>query len=326
MEQIRGQCIHLQPRKQGHRFLAMLFLLSMLLQRCGSNGLHRVDDGATTIAVNRDSQPKPSPEQSETPLSKVLPPALPTIVYNYVGGLNGLKWTIYTESLCEKEADLQARCNELEKGFFGEERWRKYYGEVEAEPPIPDYLFRLYTQPCKLWLSKKVYETHLLTLIPATVDGEALTLDSFRKMTKQPKHGAYKRGYSYYNDAVKNELGYKGVVASHWALMTRDVIKESRGKSRGEHLVLLMEKNELAKIDYMLPPILDGVVSTLCHHVVGEERLFPDSPCTYSRCLESINNNQNVSVFGVFSSGGLRVDCYQKNFDHADIGVAFLVR
>ena len=297
---INPQNVAVQPRKQGHRFVATLFLFGMLLQRCGGNGLQMEDDGAMTIAANHN--------QRETALSKVLPPDVETIVYHYVGGLDGLKLTIYTENLCKKEEELQACCSALEKAVFDAEKWRKYYGEVGQEPRIPDWIPRLLTQDCKLWPGKKVYDTHLLTLIPPTVGGKPLTLTSFSELIQKPQNGGHGTKYSYYDSDVKKEHGDNPAGPSHWALMTRDVLPDSRNQTYKDQCAFMQKRASALGIPYTLPSILAGAVSVLCHHVETGTKLFSNSPSTYSRCIEILaNKKERPLVFGYFDSSGLGV-------------------
>jgi hypothetical protein len=187
---------------------------------------------------------------------------------------------------------------------FGAEKWRKYYGEVGAAPSVPDHLFRLYTQDCKLWPGKKVYDTHLLTLIPATVGGKPLTLDSFAELIQKPQNGGHGTKYRYYSDEVKKELGAKPAGASHWALMTRDLIEGSKSKSYDDQRKLVAQQAQKFNIPYTLTPILDGVASVVCHHAETGVKLFPN---VYSRTSERLKQQGLGGCFGRFGADGLSV-------------------
>ena len=188
--------------------------------------------------------------------------------------------------------------------IFGAEKWRKYYGEVGAEPAIPKNLLELYTQDCKLWPGKKVYDTHLLTLIPATVGGKPLTLDSFAELIQKPQNGGHGTKYSYYSDEVKKELGAKSAGPSHWALMTRDLIEGSKSKSYDDQRKLVAQQAQKFNIPYILTPILDGVASVVCHHAETGVKLFPN---VYSRTLERLKQQGLGGIFGYFAAAGLYV-------------------
>ena len=255
----------------------------------------------------------------------MLPTALQAIVYDYVGGLTGLKLTVRNEHVYNNEEELRACWSTLDNAVFDAEKWGKYYGEVGPEPAIPKHLLEFYTQDCKLWPGKKVYDTHLLTLIPATVGGEPLTLNSFAELIKISQNGGQGTKYLHYDSTVKAEFGAKPAGASHWALMTRDVVEGSRSKSYADQRALAVQKAKKLGTCYMLTPILSGVVSISCHHVAGGGRLFPDLPHTYSRCLESVSNGKWPAVFGGFSLGGLVVCSRIDDCDLDFIGVALCV-
>src|ERR1700733_14909271 len=59
---------------------------------------------------------------------------------------------------------------------FGKAQCEKYFGDVGIEPPLPPDIEQILDASCPFWPGKKVKETHLLTLIPQTVNGQSLTL------------------------------------------------------------------------------------------------------------------------------------------------------
>ena len=208
------------------------------------------------------------------------------------------------EQETKHKAEEQKRQAIIPATAFGAEKWRKYYGDVGAAPAIPKNLLELYTQDCKLWPGKKVYDTHLLTLIPATVGGKPLTLNSFRELMKNPQGSGHAvRDYEYYDD-LKKELGDKPAPASHWALMTRDVIEGSKSKSYDDQRKWVAQQAQKFNIPYTLTAILDGVASVLCHHAETGVKLLPDA---YSRASESLQDGQRCAFFGNFGADGLNV-------------------
>jgi len=59
---------------------------------------------------------------------------------------------------------------------FGKAEWKKYFGDVGAEPPLPANLNKILYSPCPFWPGRKVLETHLLTLIPSHINKENLAI------------------------------------------------------------------------------------------------------------------------------------------------------
>ena len=69
---------------------------------------------------------------------------------------------------------------------FGKEAWAKYFGDVGIEPPLPTDIVKILKAPCPYWPTKKVIETHLLVLIPETINRRPLTLTSLGELIKKP--------------------------------------------------------------------------------------------------------------------------------------------
>jgi V8-like Glu-specific endopeptidase len=180
------------------------------------------------------------------------------------------------------------------KEAFGAEQWATYFGDVGEVPALPSNIEDILNSYCP-YTGKKVRESHLLTLIPATVGGKALTLSKLGELIKSPIKGCSIK-YSAF-DVGEHD---KAVNSSYWALITKDVIPNSRNKTYAE------QKN-LLKQNYKVPKAIEAAVSVLMHHAQGGERLYSDSPSyTYTRCEEAMGLYR---VFvGGFGSGGLAVD------------------
>jgi hypothetical protein len=187
---------------------------------------------------------------------------------------------------------------------FGKAKWAKYFGDIGVEPPLPPNIEEILGIPCIFWPDKKVRDTHLLVLIPQTVNGKAFHLDSLAELIQSPKSG-HKTEYSYYWDKIKKELGTKSL-GSHWVLMTRDVIPESRSKTCEDQKALVQKHAQSSKIPYELPKALEAATAILAHHVETGERLYGDNPATWTRCQERVSDGWPVAIGG-FSSGGLSV-------------------
>ena len=73
-------------------------------------------------------------------------------------------------------------CPLLTKTIFrntalGKKEWEKYFGDIGIEPPLPSNIEDILNEPCSFWPDKKIKETHLLVLIPNTVNGKPFTID-----------------------------------------------------------------------------------------------------------------------------------------------------
>ncbi|MBS0649277.1 MAG: hypothetical protein JSS10_08660 [Verrucomicrobia bacterium] len=189
---------------------------------------------------------------------------------------------------------------------FGKELWAKYLGDVGEEPLLPSNIQEILQSPCPFWPEKKVQETHLLTLIPKTVNGKPLTLNSLEELVKKPRQGQPIK-YAFYWGEIKEQYGNQPLPSSYWALMTRDVIPVRSGHN--DPVKLLKELNQKANVQYEVPQLLEAATSIFMEYLRTGKRLYSDSPWTYTWCQESVSKHQGKKVvIGGFATGGLRVD------------------
>jgi len=199
-----------------------------------------------------------------------------------------------------RQAELERKMREeLSQIWFGKAKWEKYFGDVGVEPPLPKDIIEVLKSPCPYWIGKRVEETHMLVLIPQTVNGRPLTLNTLQELIQSPQGGGQATKYQYYYDVAQKELGDQSVPKSYWALITKDVLPNSRNKTYSEQQALI-------KGPYAVPGALEIATGILMHHVQAGERLYSDSPQTYTRCQEKLSNGYRV-VVGSFGSSGLLV-------------------
>jgi hypothetical protein len=206
---------------------------------------------------------------------------------------------------------------------FGAKEWKQYFGDVGLVPDLPSDIAAILDGPCPFWPDKHVKDTHLLMLVPATVDGKPLTLNLLAELIQRPEGGGSKTEYRYYGSDVERELGNQPSRGAYWVLMTRDVLPNSRNKTY-ENQKKLLAKHVHSKglAPYEVPHALEAVVAILLHYVRTGERLYADAPWTYTCCQEAVDNNSYPIVVGGFSSGGLIVYC--DFYVHEDRGVSCL--
>ena len=183
---------------------------------------------------------------------------------------------------------------------FGKAQWAKYFGDIGVEPSLPPDIQSILESPCPFLPGKKTKETHLLTLIPAKINGHLLTLNKLEELIQNPKQG-HKTKYRYYTADVKTELGSRPIQQTHWVLMPRDVIPGSRSKSYVDQQKLVAQYPH-----YQVPQALAAAVCVLMEHVVSGTHLYGVNPPTCTQCEESVKGYQ--VVLGGFDYGGLNVD------------------
>jgi hypothetical protein len=190
---------------------------------------------------------------------------------------------------------------------FGKELWAKYLGDVGEEPFLPSNIQQILQSTCPFFPDKKVEETHLLTLIPKTVNGKLLTLNTLEGLVKHPKQGQATK-YAHYWYEIEKQYGSQSLSSSYWVLMTRDVIPESRNKSYDAQKQLLESYRQKAHVPYEIPHLLEAAVSILMEYLQTGKRLYSDNPLTLTRCQERVSRHPHPTwplFVGGFAAGGL---------------------
>jgi hypothetical protein len=186
---------------------------------------------------------------------------------------------------------------------FGRELWAQYLGDVGEEPPLPSDIEKILKSPCPFFVGKRVEETHLLTLIPKTVNGKPLTLNSLEKLVKNPKQG-HPTQYRVYWDKIRKQYGSQPLQRSYWILMTSDVIPGSRNKSHEIQAKLLNEGSQKAQVMYEVPQLLETATSILMEYFRTGKTLYSDSNGTFTRCQEMVSQSPTKKlVVGGFAPG-----------------------
>jgi hypothetical protein len=219
-------------------------------------------------------------------------------------------------------ASLRTRSFDVPTPVFGAQAWRRYFGEVGTEPPLPSDINQILSGPCPFWSGKSVQDTHLLVLIPSTVNGSAFTLNLLEELIKYPQGEGYPTAYCFYGHDVRAALGAQSPESAYWVLMTREVLPGSRGKDYASQKALIAAHASETGLAHELPGALEATTVILSHYVRTREYLYADSPWTWTRCRELVDTIYPV-VSGGFSAGGLIVSDHEPHGDF-DYGVASL--
>ena len=190
---------------------------------------------------------------------------------------------------------------------FGKAKWAIHFGDIGHEPPLPPDIDKILSSPCpffsSFWSNKKVEETHMLVLIPATVNGNPLTLKSLGELVKAPKQG----NASKYEYLSLGEYKDTPTPRSYWALMTRDVLEGTRSKNYSDQKKIVEGFRQKTGIPYEVPNVLPTAVCLFMIHASTGKHLYGRDPWTYTRCQEAYNKDWQL-VAGGFASPGLDVD------------------
>lgn len=205
----------------------------------------------------------------------------------------------------ETRALVQAR---ILDGAFSAAAWSRYFGEVGAVPPLPDDIAKILNSSCPFWPGKRVKNTHLLALIPASVDGEPFSLNLLEALIQRPKGGGYPTRYRYYAGNIQAALGNQPpdvdpATGSYWVLMTRDVLPGSKNETYSHQQALVATYARRTGLHYELPLAVEAATVMLSHYVRSGERIYTD---THTRC-QKLADGQYPPVVGGFSLRGLLV-------------------
>jgi hypothetical protein len=194
---------------------------------------------------------------------------------------------------------------------FGSQQWSQYFGEVGTEPSLPPDISDILNSPCPFWPDRQVKDTHLLALVPATVDGKPFSLDLLGELVQHPKGGGCSTKYqrNYTPSTVQDQCGSQSPQASYWVLVTRDVIEDSKNRDYAYQQALVAQHATRTGLPYELPGVLEAATAILSHYARSGERLYAGVPRTYTRCQELVMwaGSGSAATIGDFSSEGLNV-------------------
>lgn len=201
--------------------------------------------------------------------------------------------------------------------IIGKADWDMHLGMVE-DVPLPPGMLDILNQPCPVTGDeRKVGETHRLVLIPKTVNGERLTLNSLGFLVTSKGHFPLSNcGYNRSSLDISQDPSFllteeakSPVDNAHWVLMTRDVLPASRGKGYEEQKTMVAALAIRSRSPYMLPRVLDATAYIFMHYLISPEdkrlSLLSEDPPAFTLCRE-FPQSWPVSVGGL-TLAGLRV-------------------
>jgi hypothetical protein len=170
----------------------------------------------------------------------------------------------------------------------------------EKIPPLPDNIQTL-LEPFK--------DTHFLALICE----EFGNLNKFESNILKPywekEHPKEENPLKFkYYDKTLAEHGGKPFPATHWILMPKDVLPESRNKTWTQQVALVKALSEKSGIEYQIPNLQQVLTAIMIYKVATGISLYP--PCTRTRVIEqketfqlevgSYDQSHGVGVFRPF--------------------------
>jgi hypothetical protein len=220
--------------------------------------------------------------------------------------------TASAEEFC-KRIESQIVQELLGKNFLGSEAWESQGIEVGDVPPIPESITKaLLESECPLHPGERIKDTHLLVLVPKTVDDEPfspLKLDELCATRKGSGDKLIYDGADWANSWKSQEWASAAQTASEWVLIPKrdpdpsKVAGEKHFRSKnieGQHTVhrdYYSDYREVKTEELMTAVLLNDLVN-------GEPRMLDG--WNYLRCVESNAFGGRVCV-GDFNAIGLLV-------------------
>ena len=198
----------------------------------------------------------------------------------------------------------------LGKNFLGAASWKVGFGvDVGLVPPIPKEVTQsLLESPCPLHPGQKIKDTHILMLVPKTVNGEAYTALKLDELCASRKGSGDRLIYDKeeWATAWKSTSWANAPQAqSEWVLLPKsdpDPNVSPEKHFRRKDITAQQKVHEAHYSEYREGKVLEVMTMALLNDVVnGEPRILQG--LNYLRCIEQNASGGRVCVGGVDSSG-----------------------
>lgn len=225
---------------------------------------------------------------------------------------------------------------------FSNSEWKRCFGEgvlageknTNDIDSLPDNIGQILKSPCPDVPGKRVFQTHVLFRMNKTVgltpEGEKklLTLNTLGKLaTKYFPDTKDDTGYRYIWVNILTRHGNTPIDNSCWMLMTRELLKGSRGKDFAiqQAMVASLASDALGNPVYAVPETLEAVFGifaeyfrTITPEIPGTRLLNSDINYTYTRCQEqTLDDDGNAwrNMVGAFYREGVEANYYYFDYD-----------
>ena|SRR5271156_4554010 len=211
------------------------------------------------------------------------------------------RWALVSRSWKEWAYEKSFEIREAEE-ICDEKQWKKYIGDPGIQPHLPLTLLKDYDK-----------NTHLLTFIPVTIDGQPLTMRSIEILVRNPKNGGHATQYRDIWDQIMATYGDTPNPKAHWLLLKKDLFEGTRGEA------YVVQEGIVEDHGMEVSELLGTIESVFMRFVSKGECVYKagegDELWTYTCVKEKIRKLQ--LVVGGFSAAGLAV----RNFDYDSVHV-----
>ena len=198
----------------------------------------------------------------------------------------------------------------LGKNFLGAASWKKGFGvDVGVVPPIPKEVTQsLLESPCPLHPGQKIKDTHILMLVPKTVNGEAYTALKLDELCASRKGSGDRLIDPDFISWKTQSWANAPQAQSEWVLLPKsdpDPNVSPEKHFRRKDITAQQKVHEAHYSEYREGKVLEVMTMALLNDVVNGEPRILDG-WNYLRCIEPNASGGRVCV-GFFDSDGLQV-------------------
>ena len=213
------------------------------------------------------------------------------------------------EEFCER-LDGGAVRELLGKNFLGAASWKVGFGvDVGVVPPIPKEVTQsLLESPCPLHPGQKIKDTHILMLVPKTVNGEAYTALKLDELCASRKGSGDRLIDPDFISWKTQSWANAPQAQSEWVLLPKsdpDPNVSPEKHFRSKDITAQQKVHEAHYSEYREGKVLEVMTMALLNDVVNGEPRILDG-WNYLRCIEPNASGGRVCV-GFFDSDGLQV-------------------
>ncbi len=169
---------------------------------------------------------------------------------------------------------------------------------------IPEEIRAVLNSNCPFNPGKIIAQTHILLFMPDLVNGQPLTLHSFRVLMEHPTNGLPSRFRDIWDQIIQDH-GDTPLGRSGYVLITKDVIPDSRDQTYANQKALIRQHGGVA---YEPPSFLEMVILLAAVHNKKGVRLYGNNPSTYTSCQERFKVWQ--LAVGGFAPADLSIDIF----------------
>jgi len=210
---------------------------------------------------------------------------------------------------------------------IGPEQSNRYLGQV-PNVPLPPHVEAMAAKPCEVFKGKTVAQTHVLSYIPPTINGQVFTLNRFLAHTQNPQNGGKPVTLNVYWEKILKDLGDKPVPPG-WIFTLKTCFPGTKNEIHPDQEVVLQVSNEQKNTNHREAILIELIFPVLMTYMASKEsdtRLFNDEHGNTSDTIIDDNGNVRRLDFGGFGPGGPSVGVSYVGDAYAFLGLGVVRR